>query len=290
MEWRCRDRILDCDGPPLVMGILNVTPDSFSDGGRFADTDQAVAQGRRMAGDGAAILDVGGESTRPGAAPVDAPEELRRVIPVIEALAELPGIVISIDTMKAAVAREALRAGAHIVNDVSALTHDPDMPGVVAAGGAGAVLMHMQGTPRTMQAAPAYRDVVADTAGYLAGRLAAAQQHGIAPEALAIDPGIGFGKTLAHNLAILGGLHAYLALGRPLVIGLSRKRFLEALTGRPVAGRLAGSLAALACAVAQGAQVLRVHDVAPSVDACRTAWAIMRPGGAPAAEGRAPAC
>ena len=285
MKWRCRERELSGDGFPAVMGILNVTPDSFSDGGRFTGLEQAVAQGHRLAVEGAAILDVGGESTRPGAEPVDTREELRRVIPVVEALAAaLPHVLLSIDTMKAEVAREALRAGAHIVNDVSALTHDPDMLGVAAESGAGVILMHMRGAPRTMQADPVYDDVVAETATWLEARIAAARDGGIAMAALAVDPGIGFGKTLAHNLAIMGNLHAYTRLERPLVVGASRKSFLGRLTGRETADRLAGSLAAAACAVMQGAHILRVHDAGATADACHVAAAI---AGASAGKGRA---
>jgi len=286
MMWRCRERELGGDAVPAVMGILNVTPDSFSDGGRYTDPAQAVAHGRRLAAAGAAILDIGGESTRPGAESVEPREELRRVIPVLEALAaEVPDVLLSIDTIKASVARAALRAGAHIINDVSALSHDPDMASVAADSGAGVILMHMRGTPRTMQADPVYADVVAETVDWLAARLEEACRGGIAVEALAVDPGIGFGKTLAHNLAIMGNLRAYARLGRPLVIGASRKSFLGLLTGRETADRLAGSVAAAACAVMQGAHILRVHDVAATVDACRVVAAI-----AGAAAGREGAC
>jgi len=271
MQWQCRDRILRLDGAPLTMGILNVTPDSFSDGGRYADLERALARGQAMLAEGAAIVDVGGESTRPGADPVGADEEAARVVPVIEGLAGC-GAAVSIDTTKAAVALAALAAGACIVNDVSACTADAAMAEVVAETGAGVVLMHMRGTPRTMQAAPLYEDVVDEVREYLAERVAAVGAAGVARQAIAIDPGIGFGKTVAHNLALLANLDR---LGDcPLVVGLSRKSFLGVLTGREVDERLAGSLAGLACAVWQGAQVLRVHDVRASVDAAAVAAAI----------------
>ncbi len=268
MEWQCRDRLMRVDGRPLVMGILNVTPDSFSDGGRFCTVERAVAHARRMVDDGAAIVDIGGESTRPGAEAVSEDEELARVIPVIEALAGLP-TVLSIDTMKARVAREAVAAGVHIVNDVSACTHDAAMPGVVAETGAGVILMHMCGTPRTMQVSPSYVDVVTQVRDYLAVRVAALTEAGVDRRAIAVDPGIGFGKTVEHNLALLANLDRLSDL--PVVVGLSRKRFLGAVTGREVDDRLVGSLAGLACAVLCGARIVRVHDVRESVDAAAIA-------------------
>lgn len=278
--WQCRDRRLDPGLKPMVMGIVNVTPDSFSDGGRFERHAEAVAHARRMIEAGADILDIGGESTRPGAKPVTADEELGRVVPVVEALAG-SGAVLSIDTTKASVARAALGAGAHIVNDVSALSADPEMAGVVRDTGAGVVLMHMQGTPRTMQAAPHYDDVVGEIAAYLAERLRELGKAGIPPEAMAVDPGIGFGKTTAHNLSLLAGLRALCALGRPVVVGCSRKRFIGEVTGRPVGERLAGSVAAAAAAVLLGAHVVRVHDVSESRDAALVAAAVANAGGQP---------
>jgi dihydropteroate synthase len=269
--WKCRSRVLDFAERPLVMGILNVTPDSFSDGGRCADPAAAIARGRQLAAEGADIVDVGGESTRPGAAAVDAAEELRRVVPVVERLAGETQALVSVDTTKAAVARAALRAGASIVNDVSALTQDPDMPAAAAEFGAGVVLMHMQGTPRTMQADPRYEDVVAEVKGYLQGRVAALVRDGMPEESLAVDPGIGFGKSLEHNARLLGGLRALAAVGRPVVVGLSRKSFLGRITGREVDDRLAGSLAGLVFCMLNGAHVLRVHDVKESLDAVRVA-------------------
>jgi len=271
MQWQCRDRRLGADGPPLIMGILNVTPDSFSDGGRYAAIDAALARAHQMVAEGAAIVDIGGESTRPGAQAVSAEEESARVLPVIEGLAGIAA-ALSIDTTKACVARAALAAGACIVNDVSACTADPEMAGVVAATGAGVVLMHRRGTPRTMQQAPAYDDVVEEVRAYLAARAAVVEAAGVPAAAIAIDPGIGFGKTLEHNLALMANLRR---LGdRPLVVGLSRKRFLGDVTGREVSDRLAGSLAGLACAVWQGVGVVRVHDVRASVDAAAVAASI----------------
>jgi dihydropteroate synthase len=261
---------------PLIMGILNVTPDSFSDGGCFLDGARAAAHGLEMAEAGAAIVDVGGESTRPGADPVPADEERRRVVPVIRALREGCGALVSVDTMKADVAEAALDAGAHIVNDVSALRHDPRMRDVVRRSGAGAVLMHMQGTPRTMQQDPRYADVVEDVRGFLEQRIEALTAWGVPREALALDPGIGFGKTLDHNVALLSNLGALAGAGRPVVVGLSRKSFLGRLTGRDVTGRLAASLAALSFCVLNGAHVIRVHDVRESVDAVNVLTALRR--------------
>ncbi len=260
------------------MGIVNVTPDSFSDGGRFAGASAAVEHAMRLAEAGADILDIGGESTRPGAEAVEADEEMRRVLPVIEALAGRTAAAISADTTKAAVARAALRAGAHIVNDVSACTMDPAMASVVRETGAGIVLMHRRGNPRTMQTDPRYGDVVSEVREYLARRIADLAGAGVSVEAMAVDPGIGFGKTTSHNLALLAGLAALAALGRPVVVGHSRKRFIGELTGRPVDDRLAGSLAAATAAVLRGANVLRVHDVAQTRDAARVAAAIAAAG------------
>ena len=259
------------------MGILNVTPDSFSDGGRFADTAAAVAAARQMVAEGADIIDVGGESTRPGAAAVDAGDEQRRVVPVIEALAGETDVVISVDTMKAGVAREAMRRGAHIINDVSALTHDAGMVDVAGEWGAGVVLMHMRGDPRTMQSDPQYDDVVEYIRAYLETRIEAVTAAGLKAETLAVDPGIGFGKTALHNVQLIAHLEQFATLGRPVLVGLSRKRFLGMLTGAPVEARGAASLAGLACSVLNGAHVMRVHDVAEAAQAVRVAAAIRRP-------------
>lgn len=263
--WRCRDRVVRLGDRALVMGILNVTPDSFSDGGRFRATEAAIEHGLTMARDGADIIDVGGESTRPGAESVGLEEELARVRPVMEALSrELTGKeapLLSVDTRKADVAEQALAAGASIVNDVSALTADPRMPEVARRSRAGVVLMHMRGEPATMQREPRYDDVVGEVHDYLAGRLAVLGASGLDPETLAVDPGIGFGKLPEHNLQILRNLAVLARLGRPVVIGLSRKSFLGGITGRGAGERLAGSLAGLVCATLRGAQVMRVHDV-----------------------------
>jgi dihydropteroate synthase len=274
-EWHCRDRILRFGERPLVMGILNVTPDSFSDGGCFHDPGQAVRHGLEMVEQGADIIDVGGESTRPGAAAVAPEEEMRRVIPVVEALCGMADCAVSVDTTKPDVARAALRAGAHIVNDVSALADD-GMAWVVRESGAGAVLMHMRGTPRTMQQDPRYEDVVQDIRAYLAGRVAALDAGGVRRECLALDPGIGFGKTVEHNLRLLASLDRLAELGLPVVVGLSRKSFLGTLTGRGVEARLAGSLAGVVFSVLHGAHVVRVHDVAESRDAVTVAAALAR--------------
>jgi dihydropteroate synthase len=266
MVWTCRDRKLELGPRPLLMGILNVTPDSFSDGGRYLDPAAAADRALALAADGADIVDVGGESARPGAAPVGAGEEARRVLPVIRRLAGRINALISVDTAKAAVAEACLEAGAHIVNDVSALTADPRMPEVVRRFRAGAVLMHRQGDPATMQADPRYSDVAAEVRVYLADRLQRLEAEGLDPETLAVDPGIGFGKTVAHNLRLLTHTPALAGLGRPVVLGVSRKSFLGKLTGREVQDRLPASLGVLAYGVLRGARVLRVHDVRESRD------------------------
>ncbi len=259
------------------MGVLNVTPDSFSDAGRWLDPAAAVAHGMELHREGAAILDVGGESTRPGADPVGAEEELRRVAPVLEGLrAAVPGATLSIDTMKAAVARAALARGAGYVNDVSALRGDAAMAEVVAEAGCGCCLMHMRGEPRTMQDDPRYEDVVDEVRRFLEERAAFAVARGVAPERIHLDPGIGFGKTLEHNLELLRRLDEVAALGFPVVVGLSRKSFLGRLTGREdPAQRVAATVAANVLAYERGAAVLRVHDVAPTVDALRVAAATL---------------
>jgi len=249
-----------------LLGVVNITPDSFSDGGRFLGSEAALAQGRLLAAEGAAIVDVGGESTRPGADPVPAAVELERVLPVIAGLVA-EGIAVSIDTSKAEVARAALAAGAVLVNDVTALRGDPGMAGVVAASGADVCLMHMLGEPRTMQDDPRYDDVVAEVEAFLAERADAAVAAGIPRDRIALDPGIGFGKTLAHNLALMRALPRLGALG-PLLLGVSRKRFLGAITGREVASdRVAASVAAALYCYRGGAHLLRVHDVRATADA-----------------------
>jgi dihydropteroate synthase len=250
------------------MGVVNVTPDSFSDGGRYLDTGAAIAHGLELQREGADILDIGGESTRPGAAPVGLEEERRRVLPVVEGLvARGSGAVISVDTSKAALAEDAVQAGAGLVNDVTALRGDPGMVELVARAGVECCLMHMLGEPRTMQDDPRYDDVVSEVKAFLEERMSYAITHGIAEERIMLDPGIGFGKTLQHNLELLRRLDELVAIGRPLVIGTSRKTFLGRLTGRDVDDRVAATIATGVLAYLQGARVFRVHDVAPMHDA-----------------------
>lgn len=258
------------------MGVLNVTPDSFSDGGRYFDPKAAIERGLQMASEGADILDIGGESSRPGAEPVPLEEEMRRVLPVVRGLVGRVPCAISIDTTKAAVARAALEAGADIVNDISALRGDPEMAGVIREFSAGVVLMHMQGTPRTMQDNPTYSDPVREIREFLSERLEFAESRGIPRIRAVVDPGIGFGKTLAHNLAILRDLPAFAELGRPILLGVSRKRFLGALTGRDVGDRLLPSVVTLAYALTRGAHIFRVHDVKESCEAANLVATLLR--------------
>jgi dihydropteroate synthase len=247
---------------PRLMGVVNVTPDSFSDGGRYLAPDAAVAHALQLEAEGADILDIGGESTRPGAQSISVEEECRRVLPVIEALARRARVPLSIDTRNAEVMRRAADAGARLVNDVSALTNDPQSLPVAARTGLPVILMHAQGAPRTMQANPTYGDVVLDIHDMLEARIAACEAAGISRERLVVDPGIGFGKTLAHNLALLGALTIFHGLGCPILLGASRKSFIGKLTGATEEERLPGSLAAVLLGAAQGVQILRVHDVA----------------------------
>jgi dihydropteroate synthase len=273
MQLQLRTRHLDLSAP-VVMGVLNVTPDSFSDGGRFIDPGVAVARCLEMAGEGAALLDVGGESTRPGAAPVAAEEERARVVPVIEALASAGAPAVSIDTSKPEVMLAAARAGAEMINDVRAL-RAPGALEAAAASGCAVCLMHMQGEPGTMQAAPAYADVVEEVYGFLAGRIEACVAAGIGTARIVIDPGFGFGKTLAHNLLLMQRLERFTGLGVPVLVGVSRKSMLGAVTGRPVDQRLAGGLALAALAVWAGARIIRSHDVAATLDAARMTAAVL---------------
>lgn len=259
---------------PAVMGVVNVTPDSFSDGGQFLEAAVAIEHGTRLAAQGADILDIGGESTRPGAEPVDVDEELRRVVPVIEGLAGGPA-AISIDTTKTQVARAAIDAGASIVNDVSAFRFDPQLAGLVADAGAACCLMHMLGEPRTMQDDPRYDDVVAEVKAFLEERLAFAVAAGVGEERVWLDPGIGFGKTLEHNLELLRRLDEIVAIGRPVVVGTSRKSFLGKLTGKAEKERLPGTIATNVLAFERGARVFRVHDVAEARDALQVAAATL---------------
>ena len=275
MIWRTSRRTFDLADRGLIMGIVNVTPDSFSDGGHFARTDDAVAHALRLSDEGADILDIGGESTRPGAAAVTVEDELRRVIPVIEKLAGKTAAALSIDTSKAAVARAAAAAGAEIINDVTALQGDDDMPRVAAESGCAVVLMHMQGTPRTMQLNPHYDDVVAEVAGHLAQRVAAAQAAGIGPERIAIDPGIGFGKTVEHNMQLITGLGRFAELGHPVLLGASRKSFLATLAHcADVEDRDLPTAALTALGYGFGARLFRVHAVHANLQALRLAEAL----------------
>ena len=273
---RCGGEWLDLSRP-VVMGVLNVTPDSFSDGGRHADPQLAIRRGLELADQGAAIIDVGGESTRPGAEPVAVEEELRRVLPVVRGLVRESRVLISVDTSQPEVIRQAVDAGACLINDVRAL----QLPGALeaaAASGAAVCLMHMHGDPRTMQREPEYADLVTEVKAMLAARVQACTQAGIGRERLCLDPGFGFGKLPAHNVELLRRLPEFAALGLPLLVGLSRKSLLLALTGRAVGDRLAGSVALAAIAVLRGAHIVRAHDVAATVDAVRVA-AALRTGG-----------
>ncbi len=272
-HWQTRSRILPLQRT-LVMGILNLTPDSFSDGGRYVDADQAIEHAYAMVEAGADIVDVGGESTRPGALPVPEGEELDRVIPVVGELAAA-GLVVSVDTRKPKVAAAALEAGAEIVNDVSGLRH-PEMRRVVAEAGAGAVIMHMQGEPATMQQDPRYDDVVAEVEAFLLAQAGRSEAAGVAPEAIVLDPGIGFGKTVDHNLTLLRHLHRLARHRYPVMVGTSRKSFLQRITGAAEAHRLDEATAVtVALAIAQGVSVVRVHDVPLARDAAAVAEAIV---------------
>ena len=276
MLLRCADRELDL-ATPVVMGVLNITPDSFSDGGQFVDQAAALARAERMLEQGATIIDVGGESTRPGATPVSIEEELRRVIPAVRALVAR-GALVSIDTSKPEVIRAALEAGAHLVNDVYALRR-PGALEAAARGSAAVCVMHMQGEPRSMQQSPRYDDVVRDVAAFLAERVTACESVGIARDRLLVDPGFGFGKTVEHNLELLRNLRATAPEGLPILAGLSRKSMLATLTGRPVEARLAGSLALAFAALEGGARIILCHDVAETCDVVKVWSALRRTGG-----------
>lgn len=273
--WTIRGEILSWAARPLLMGIVNVTPDSFSDGGKNFAPDRAVQHALRLEDEGADILDLGAESTRPGAEPVPLDEELRRLLPVVEGLATRVQIPLSIDTYKAEVARQTLAAGAKIINDISGLQFDPEMLNVVAQTGAGIVCMHIQGTPQTMQQSPCYDDVVAEIVDYFCKRLTLMESAKIAPEQIVFDPGIGFGKTAEHNLEILSHIADFRAVGRPILIGHSRKGFLKRILGRPVDERQSGTLGVSLALAEQGTDILRVHDVAATRDAL-AAWKTVR--------------
>jgi dihydropteroate synthase len=273
--WQFGSKRCELGSGPKLMGIVNVTPDSFSDGGRFPDVEAAVTHALQLERDGADFLDVGGESTRPGAAPVALEEERRRVVPVIAELARRTSLPISVDTTKAEIARLALEAGGVIVNDISGLTFDPEMPAVCREMGAGVVCMHIQGTPQTMQQDPRYEDVVREIVEYFERRLAALDAAGIPASRVALDPGIGFGKTAQHNLDILSNVAAFRRLGRPVLIGHSRKRFLTKVLGRTVEERTAGTIGVSIALAQQETDILRVHDVAANRDAI-IAWRAIR--------------
>ena len=277
MIWRVRNREIEIGKRTLLMGILNVTPDSFSDGGQFLTLDAAIAHGKRMLEEGADILDVGGESTRPGSIRVPVEEELKRVVPVIARLSQETGALVSVDTTKARVAEEAIAAGAAMINDISAMRFDARMAPLAARTGVGLVLMHMQGNPLTMQRNPQYTDLIGEIMTFLRERGQAALIAGVPDEALVFDPGIGFGKIDEHNLEILRRLTDLAALGRPVLVGPSRKSFIgKALGGLPVSERLEGTAAAVALAVAGGAAIVRVHDVKEISRVARLADAIVR--------------
>ncbi len=276
MELRAKERIVTLSARPLIMGIVNVTPDSFFDGGRFLDPEAAVAHALRLVQEGADLLDIGAESTRPGSVPVEESEERRRLIPVVAAVAKAVSVPISVDTSKAVVAKAAIDAGAVMVNDVTALRGDPAMVDLIAMSGAGVVLMHMQGTPQTMQLAPRYHDVVEEVGDFLAERVRFATERGVPKSQIMLDPGIGFGKTLAHNLDLLAQLRTFTKLGLPLLIGPSRKAFIGQLVEHSMQDRAWGTAGVIALSVEQGANVLRVHDVAAMKDVVRVATAISR--------------
>jgi dihydropteroate synthase len=273
---QAKDRLIEFHDRPLIMGVVNVTPDSFFDGGRYFDTEAAVAHAVRLVEEGADLLDIGAESTRPGADAVNEEEERRRAIPVVTAVAKAVTVPISIDTSKASVARAALDAGAVLVNDVTALRGDHAMVGVLAQTGAGIVLMHMNGTPRSMQQAPHYDDVIGEISEFFEERIRFAMTHGIVQRQIILDPGIGFGKLLEHNLALLGQLRRFTLFECPVLVGVSQKGFLGQLLDRPVQERQWGTAAAVAMAVDRGAGILRVHDVRAMKDVVQVAAAINR--------------
>ena len=275
--FACRERALDFSAKTGLMGILNVTPDSFYDGGRYLDPQAAVDRAHQMLAEGADIIDIGGQSSRPGSDPVSEAEEESRVVPIVEAVAKSVSTIISVDTYRAGVARAALDAGAHLINDISALRFDPGLLGVVAERRVPLILMHMQGMPRTMQLNPTYEALIDEVFAFLQERLRAAQTGGIPAEHLLIDPGIGFGKGAQHNLELLRKLHHFQALGRPLVIGTSRKSFIGRILGTAVDERLEGTAATVAAAIVQGADIIRVHDVGAMARVARMMDALVRP-------------
>lgn len=283
MEGPCgfiplKNGALDYASRTLIMGIINVTPDSFSDGGRFCDPIVAVQHGKKMVQDGVDIIDIGGESTRPGSDQITPAEELRRVIPVIEGLVQEVDVPISIDTYKAEVAARALEAGAVILNDISALRSDPEMANVVVEHDAGVVLMHMKGVPKDMQLDPRYDDVVEEVRAFLHERIEVAQRHGVHPEKIIVDPGVGFGKTAEHNLLLLKHLPRFKSLGKPILLGTSRKSFIGRILQAEVNQREEGTAATVAVGICKGAHIVRVHDVATMAPVARMTDAILRAG------------
>lgn len=272
----CRGKTLILGVHTHVMGILNVTPDSFSDGGCYLDVEQAVAHAELMAVEGATLIDIGGESSRPGASPVSIDEELARILPVIRAVADTVDVLLSVDTYKAEVARSALEAGAHLINDITALHGDTGMAAIVAEMGAGLILMHMKGTPRTMQQSPQYGDVVGEICMSLQKSIQTAEAQGVAAERIIIDPGIGFGKTMEHNLEILKRLEEFRELQKPLLIGTSRKSFIGNILELPVTERVEGTTATVCWAIAHGVDIVRVHDVKANVRAAQMTDALYR--------------
>ena len=280
MRWRGRQFEMDFPRPPLLMGIVNVTPDSFSDGGQYFDPERAVAHALELVAEGADLVDIGGESTRPRALPVEEDEELRRVLPVIRGLRARSEVLISVDTRKPSVAEAALAAGANVLNDIAANREEEAMWRVVAATGAGYLCMHMQGTPETMQVAPHYKDVVEEVRSFFVDRLQRLARVGVEPDQVAFDPGFGFGKGLEHNLALLRSLSCLISLGRPVALGVSRKSFIGKLLGVEVGARLPASLACACWAVQAGVQIVRTHDVAATRQAIRMTQALQSSHGA----------
>jgi len=273
---RAKDRTIGVSDRPLVMGVVNVTPDSFFDGGKYATTDAVVRHALQLTEEGADLLDIGGESTRPGSDSIEAGEELRRLLPVVTAVAKAVTIPISVDTKKSTVARAALEAGAVIINDVTALQADAAMADLVAATGAGVVLMHMRGMPKTMQEAPSYDDVVGEVTEFFRERVMFCREREIGQDQIVLDPGIGFGKLLVHNLTLLGQLESFAQFGRPILVGVSMKAFIGQVLGRPLEERSWGTAAAIALAVSRGAGILRVHDVRGMKEVVAMAAAITR--------------
>lgn len=273
--WRCRDRVFDLDSRPLVMGILNVTPDSFSDGGEYADAERAFERGIALVKNGADILDIGGESSRPGAEPTAEEEEKRRIIPVIQRLSRAIDAAISVDTTKPSVAEAGLDAGAHVINDITGLSGGTTMARLAAESGAGIIIMHMRGTPRTMQSETSYEDLIGEIRGFFRRQVGMALEHGVSREQIVLDPGIGFGKSVEGNLEIIRRAGEFAIDGLPILIGPSRKSFIGEVLGRPVKERIWGTAATVALGIAFGAQIVRVHDVLEMTEVVRMTKAVL---------------